>query len=67
MNRTMTINETRPKNGCARCVWWFQDGADGWGLCAFHRERTWWQHAACVEYETDGQIGDTIRLQLKTA
>lgn len=60
-NRT-TRTERRPDNGCARCVWWLQGRNDDWGRCTIHRERTWWRHAACTEYERDNQIEDTIRI-----
>lgn len=57
-----TIQEIRPINGCARCVWWLQLNHSSWGRCTVHRENTWWQHAACVEYERDGEIDDAITL-----
>lgn len=53
----------RPDNGCARCVWWLQFTPSGWGQCSIHRERTWYQHAACSEYERDGQVKDSIRIR----
>lgn len=57
--------QTRPTNGCARCVWWLQRQPSPWGLCTVHRVKTWWQHAACVEYERDVHVLDRIQIQNK--
>lgn len=56
-----TRQERRPANGCARCEWWKENRKlDGWGRCAAHKEKTWWQHAACSEYELNLQTYDLI-------
>lgn len=56
------IIKERPKNGCARCIWWQQNRKDNWGQCKILKDETWWQHAPCVEYERDGSITDDISL-----
>lgn len=55
--------EERPKNGCARCIWWKQLGHTGWGRCRAHGERTWWQRMPCAEYELDFAIDSAIMLK----
>lgn len=59
---TQKVIAQRPKNGCARCVWWMQHSRDNYGRCAILRVKTWWKHAPCVEYELDTQVPDEIRI-----
>lgn len=63
MTKAVMKEQQRPKNGCARCVWWLQSAPSGWGRCSVHRERTWYEHAACCEYERDGEVPDNIMIR----
>lgn len=62
MNQLTAEVKVRPDNGCARCLWWRQCRYSAWGRCLVHRVRTWWQHAACSDYDRDCEIIDTIRV-----
>lgn len=62
MSKRIYYQDTRPMNGCARCMWWKYHLLDNWGYCTVHNERTWWQHGPCVEYERDPEIPDEIHL-----
>lgn len=62
MSKRIYYQDRRPANGCARCMWWAQHLVDNWGYCRVNREKTWWQHGPCVEYEKDQDITDDIQL-----
>ena len=56
----MKTTSTRPKNGCARCIWW-RYHESGWGRCkVLSGSKTWYQHAPCLEYEINPLLSDTI-------
>lgn len=60
MKKKTPVEKVRPKNGCARCIWWMQGQNNSWGRCALYRSRTWWQAPPCQEYELDPEVLDKI-------
>ena len=62
MSNRKHYQDQRPANGCARCVWWEERFFDNWGYCQCNREKVWWQHGPCEEYERDPGIPDEIQL-----
>lgn len=54
-----------PRHGCARCIWWRYKPTNGWGRCVLHREKTWFQHGPCVEYELDAEADEVIEATLE--
>lgn len=55
-----------PRHGCARCLWWRYIGKSGWGRCIQYKEKTWYQHAPCVEYEMDAEAEEEIEVILES-
>lgn len=51
--------QTRPANGCARCVWWYRRGRRAMGVCKLYREQRYFKFPPCSEYEKY-EVPDTI-------
>ena len=45
-----------PITSCGRCIWFYQDTAEGWGRCVLRRDRKWYRCMTCVDYEHDSGI-----------
>ena len=60
MNKPYFKIQVRPKNGCARCVWWRRYAWTNRGRCACSRDITRWQAPPCPEYEMDPGVKDDI-------
>lgn len=52
-----------PNHGCARCVWWLYTTTNGWGRCGLRREKTWFQHGPCEEYELYPEAKEVIEAE----
>ena len=55
-----SIKVLRPKNGCARCMWWHHQ-KEGWGKCRVIKDfKTWYKHAPCSEFELNPLVDDHL-------
>ena len=52
----------KPENGCAKCAWWLKNPSDNYGQCRALHMPTWWQHAACPEYEREFPVDEEISI-----
>lgn len=56
------MKATRPRNGCARCVWWAHTLDSDTGVCRIDGTEKYYRFPPCCEYELDAMVPDIIEV-----